>query len=132
MSETLYCDKCGQLNRIKAEFCGHCGEKIEVLPKRDYIFFPTKLSLIVFSIFFFIFPFLFIFPLITLRVEGANESALIPYFLFLELIHSVPSMIARKRRHHQMHSITLLNFFTGWTVIGWIISLIWSASAVKK
>jgi hypothetical protein len=41
----------------------------------------------------------------------------------------LPTIIAGSRKHHNWLAIGLTNFFFGWTVIGWIISLIWS---VKK
>lgn len=44
---------------------------------------------------------------------------LIPYFL--------PSFIAAARGHRNGRAIFLLNLFLGWTVLGWIVALVWSA-----
>ena len=38
----------------------------------------------------------------------------------------VPTIIAGVRKKRNLISIGLLNFFLGWTVIGWIIALIWA------
>lgn len=42
----------------------------------------------------------------------------------------LPALIAYKRGHHNRHSILALNALLGWTVLGWIGSLVWSATAV--
>ncbi len=45
-------------------------------------------------------------------------------------LYFVPSLVASMRRHHQTAAIFLTNLLLGWTVIGWIVALIWSATAV--
>lgn len=47
------------------------------------------------------------------------------FFYFL------PAIIAFNRQHHQRTPILLLNFFFGWTFLGWVAALIWSASHVS-
>jgi len=42
------------------------------------------------------------------------------------VIYFLPSLIALLRRHKNMLAIFLLNFFLGWTIIGWVSSLVWS------
>ncbi|MGY3234091.1 hypothetical protein ACVMAJ_000981 [Bradyrhizobium sp. USDA 4448] len=49
------------------------------------------------------------------------SAVLISYFL--------PSIIAFGRGHHQRAAILLTNLLLGWTVLGWIAALIWSATA---
>lgn len=44
------------------------------------------------------------------------------------LAYFLPSMIASKRRHPSAGGIFLLNLLAGWTGIGWLAALIWSAS----
>ena len=44
-------------------------------------------------------------------------------------IYCLPSIIAGKRKHKNKTPISLLNFFLGWTFLGWVIALIWSFSA---
>lgn len=45
------------------------------------------------------------------------------------LAYFVPTAIAFLRHHHNRWPITVLNFFFGWTVIGWIGTLAWSLSS---
>jgi hypothetical protein len=81
----------------------------------------------------------------TERIEPADRiaaalflvSILIGLFVFgeaatiLAVLYVVPSIIAFRRRHHNMAAIFLLNALLGWTVLGWIAALIWSATAVQ-
>ena len=41
-------------------------------------------------------------------------------------LYFVPTIVAGVRKKRNLVSIGLLNFFLGWTVIGWIIALIWA------
>jgi len=44
-------------------------------------------------------------------------------------IYFAPTIIAIRRGHLQILPIGLLNVFLGWTLIGWVCALIWSATA---
>ena len=46
------------------------------------------------------------------------------------IVYFVPTFIASRRDHPNGTSIILLNLFLGWTFIGWLAALIWSASAI--
>jgi hypothetical protein len=56
---------------------------------------------------------------------------LFPFFIapFGLLLYFLPTILAMVRRHHNVLGVFLLNFFLGWSVIGWIIALVWSLSA---
>ena len=41
-------------------------------------------------------------------------------------VYFIPTIVAGMRKKRNLVSIGLLNFFLGWTVIGWIIALIWA------
>jgi hypothetical protein len=43
------------------------------------------------------------------------------------LMYFLPSIIALARSKRDLLSIFLLNLFLGWTVIGWIVCLVWAA-----
>ncbi len=43
-------------------------------------------------------------------------------------IYFLPSIVAAGREHNSGGAIFLLNLILGWTVLGWIIALIWSAT----
>ncbi len=40
-------------------------------------------------------------------------------------------IVAAVRNHHQGGAIIVLNLFLGWTVLGWIMALVWASTAVK-
>ena len=39
-----------------------------------------------------------------------------------------PALLANKRHHRDKGSIFVVNLFFGWTVIGWVVALVWAAS----
>jgi hypothetical protein len=43
------------------------------------------------------------------------------------VMYFLPSIIALLRSKRDTLAIFLLNFFLGWSVIGWIVALIWAA-----
>ena len=47
-------------------------------------------------------------------------------------LYFLPGLVAYFRDHHNTASIMLLNLFLGWTLLGWVGALIWSASAKKQ
>jgi hypothetical protein len=50
-------------------------------------------------------------------------------FAFLALCYFLPTIIAGFRKHRQVFAIGALNLFFGWTVIGWIMTLVWSLTS---
>lgn len=48
------------------------------------------------------------------------------------VIYFVPSYVAFKRQKRDFTPILLVNIFLGWTLIGWVVALIWSVSSDKK
>ena len=54
------------------------------------------------------------------------------YSVLLLLAYFAPALVANARKHHQQLAIGVLNFLTGWTVIGWIGALVWACTAVQK
>jgi len=47
--------------------------------------------------------------------------------LFL-LAYFTPTIIGKIRGHHNLLGIAMLNLFAGWTVVGWIIAIIWAVT----
>jgi hypothetical protein len=43
-------------------------------------------------------------------------------------IYLLPSLIASAKKRKNSGAILLLNLLLGWTVIGWIVALIWAAT----
>lgn len=52
--------------------------------------------------------------------------------VFLLMLYVIPTVNAFGRLHHNKYAILLTNLFLGWTIIGWVVALIWSATAVRK
>ncbi|QHJ83334.1 MAG: hypothetical protein [Bacteriophage sp.] len=49
-------------------------------------------------------------------------------FIVLMVLYFVPTVLAFIRDHKSKWGILALNFILGFTVIGWIIALIWALS----
>lgn len=41
----------------------------------------------------------------------------------------IPGFVAAQRRHRDATAILLLNIFLGWTLIGWVVALVWAAKS---
>jgi len=50
-----------------------------------------------------------------------------PFFGLGTLMYFLPSIIALAKSKRDLLAIFLLNFFLGWSVIGWFVALIWAA-----
>jgi hypothetical protein len=44
----------------------------------------------------------------------------------------LPSVIAAIRGHHNAVAIIVLNLLLGWTLIGWVVALVWAFTAVER
>jgi hypothetical protein len=51
------------------------------------------------------------------------------FILFLFAMYWLPTLIALARQTPSALGIAMLNFFLGWTVIGWIMALVWALAA---
>ncbi len=49
-----------------------------------------------------------------------------PFFGFGFVMYFLPSLIAIVRSKRDILGIVLLNFFLGWTFIGWVVALVWA------
>jgi hypothetical protein len=49
-----------------------------------------------------------------------------PIFGFGFVMYFLPSIIAFARNKRDTAAILLLNIFLGWSVIGWIVALVWA------
>ncbi len=54
------------------------------------------------------------------------ELVLIFFSIIILVIYFLPTVIANDRRHNNTMAIAVLNFFLGWTLLGWVISLVWA------
>jgi hypothetical protein len=47
-------------------------------------------------------------------------------------LYLLPSIVAVIRRHHNAVAIIVLNILLGWSLIGWVVAMVWSATATAK
>jgi hypothetical protein len=47
-------------------------------------------------------------------------------------IHFLPTIIAALRHSRHVVGIFLVNLFLGWTVVGWVVALIWASTSEPK
>jgi hypothetical protein len=50
-------------------------------------------------------------------------AGIVAYFL--------PAMVAALLGHRHFAGITILNIFLGWTLVGWVIALVWAVTSPK-
>ena len=57
-------------------------------------------------------------------------SGIIGIFVFIISLafYFLPTIIALIRKQPNALAIFLLNFFLGWTFIGWVVSLVWAVT----
>ena len=54
-------------------------------------------------------------------------------FVIPTILYFLPTLVGFFRRHNQRWPILLFNLFLGWTFVGWVIALVWSATSdVRK
>ncbi len=59
----------------------------------------------------------------------ASEMALyVVGFILSVYIYFIPAITAHRRNHRSRESITLLNIFLGWTLVGWVAALVWAVN----
>lgn len=69
---------------------------------------------------------------------ASSSSALSTLFLTVVVplailvVYLLPAWIAIMRKHHQTAAILLLNLLLGWTALGWIAALVWSATSTRR
>jgi hypothetical protein len=52
-----------------------------------------------------------------------------PFFGFGFIFYFLPSIIALARSKRSTLSIFFLNLFLGWTLVGWVVALVWAVKA---
>jgi len=56
-----------------------------------------------------------------------DNLAQIIIFFVIDVIYFLPFYISAYRDHPNSVAIFLLNTFLGWTLIGWVISIVWAS-----
>lgn len=55
-----------------------------------------------------------------------TPALFLPIFGFGFVMYFLPSIVALARSKRDITGIVVLNFFLGWTMIGWVIALVWA------
>lgn len=67
---------------------------------------------------------------IIILIAISSVSIYVPIVVLLAFVtYFLPSIVAKKRLHNKLNTIVVINFFLGWTFIGWVIALAWAVSA---
>ena len=61
--------------------------------------------------------------------NAAPGAGLVVVILLLAALYLLPTIVAVHRHHHQSGAVAAINFFLGWTLIGWVVSLAMGLSA---
>lgn len=65
-------------------------------------------------------------------MDKLNPLLLSSGFILVIFLYFTPTMIAGGRTHHKIGKIFTVNILLGWTVIGWVVALVWSLSPVQS
>ncbi|WPB54957.1 superinfection immunity protein [Xylophilus sp. GOD-11R] len=60
---------------------------------------------------------------------GPSVGMQILFYLALIALYLLPIYEAAKRRHPRIIPIALIDILLGWTVVGWIVAMVWSVRA---
>lgn len=63
---------------------------------------------------------------------GEAFGTIFTLFVVVLPLYFLPWIVASHRRHPQRFAIGVLNLLLGWTVLGWVGALVWSATAVSR
>ncbi len=61
-----------------------------------------------------------------------QDTVIIVMIIVGIVFYFIPSIIALVRMKKNLIAIIALNFFLGWSLIGWVVSLVWSLSSDSK
>lgn len=62
--------------------------------------------------------------------NGVSSIGFLLFIIGSGMLYFTPSIIAYKRQV-QTNTIFVINFFLGWTLLGWVVSLAWALSDKK-
>lgn len=68
----------------------------------------------------------------TQPTDGSSMLVLTAVAVVAFLIYVLPTCVAVLRDHPSVGSIAVINLFLGWSLIGWVIALAWSFSAIPR
>ncbi len=71
--------------------------------------------------------------LVQSKSDLPDQNTVIIVMIIVGIVfYFIPSIIALVRMKKNLLAIIALNFFLGWSLIGWVVSLVWSLSSDSK
>lgn len=61
-----------------------------------------------------------------------NIENIIIFAIIVGFIYFTPTIIANSYNHYDIRAIFIINLLLGWTLLGWVISLIWALKKPKN
>lgn len=61
--------------------------------------------------------------------NGAAALATVVFFPTVIALYFAPTIVAMQRKQPNTTAIVMLNIFGGWTLIGWVVALVWAHAA---
>ncbi len=64
--------------------------------------------------------------------SGTNTASVVAVIIFVPSIialYFAPAILANWRKHPQRMPIAVLNTLLGWTLLGWVVALVWAYTA---
>ena len=58
--------------------------------------------------------------------EASSLIFTLALVIFIILMYFLPTLIARQCKKENINAIFVLNLFLGWTVVGWVVALVWA------
>ena len=58
--------------------------------------------------------------------DPPNAGSSIGMLIVVFLIYFAPALIASQPRHRNRGAIAMLNLLLGWTLLGWVIAIVWA------
>ena len=68
---------------------------------------------------------------VSLAITSAHAVEGVVLWVVLAIMYFVPSIVAFFRKHRNRWSVFVVNFFLGWSVIGWIVALALAVSSAR-
>ncbi len=67
-----------------------------------------------------------------MAIAGFAIGSIILFFIAPFFFYFLPTIVALFRRKHNFAAIAVLNFFLGWTLIGWVLALVWAVTQDER
>ena len=61
-----------------------------------------------------------------------HPLANLPVIALVLVLYKVPTIIAACRRHPDTPGLMSFNLFLGWTIAGWLVSLVWALRPIRR